>query len=205
MSAHLNTLFWFWANQSLLFLLNAGFIYSTSSFLSKLRAKKVEKLHNSSFYRKFRKWNTGIGFWNWERLFPVLPIIKKKNESRPTDPRFFWHATVNTHIIIVGVDSLHSRHFIVSWFFLSDLSLIVLHYYNHSTTETAVVVLNIVWWDLKVIKQCIVLCASLTSGNFSSSRVILCYSIIIFFFNCDPIYSGSFSGWVIIVMENYQW
>jgi hypothetical protein len=95
----------------------------------------------------------------------------------------------NTQIIIVGVDSLHSRHFIVSWYLLSDLSLIVLHYYNHSTTETAVVVLNIVWWDLKVIKQCIVLCASLTSGNFSSSRVILCYSIIIFFFNCDPIYS----------------
>ena len=95
----------------------------------------------------------------------------------------------NTQIIIVGVDSLHSRHFIVSWFFLSDLSLIVLHYYNHPTTETAVVVLNIVWWDLKVIKQCIVLCASLTSGNFSSSRVILCYSIIIFFFNCDSIYS----------------
>jgi hypothetical protein len=95
----------------------------------------------------------------------------------------------NTQIIIVGVDSLHSRHFIVSWFFLSDLSLIVLHYYNHPTTETAVVVLNIVWWDLKVIKQCIVLCASLTSGNFSSSRVILCYSIIFFFFNCDSIYS----------------
>ncbi len=87
----------------------------------------------------------------------------------------------NTQIINVGVDSLHSRHFIVSWFLLSDLSLIVLHYYNHSTTETAVVVLNIVWWDLKVIKQCIVLCASLTSGNFSSSRAILCYSIILFF------------------------
>jgi hypothetical protein len=29
------------------------FIYSTASFLSKLRAKKVEKLHNSSFYRIF--------------------------------------------------------------------------------------------------------------------------------------------------------
>jgi hypothetical protein len=34
------------------------FIYSTASFLSKLRAKKVEKLHNSSFYRNFRKLNT---------------------------------------------------------------------------------------------------------------------------------------------------
>jgi hypothetical protein len=31
------------------------FIYSTASFLSELRAKKVEKLHNSSFYRNFRK------------------------------------------------------------------------------------------------------------------------------------------------------
>jgi hypothetical protein len=40
------------------------FIYSNASFLSKLRAKKVETLHNSSFYRKFRKWNTGIGFRN---------------------------------------------------------------------------------------------------------------------------------------------
>jgi hypothetical protein len=47
------------------------FIYSTASFLSKLRAKKVEKLHNTSFYRNFRKLNTGIGFRNRERLFPV--------------------------------------------------------------------------------------------------------------------------------------
>jgi hypothetical protein len=45
-------------------------VYSTASFLSKLRAKKVEKLHNSSFYRK---WN--IGFRYRERLFPVLSII----------------------------------------------------------------------------------------------------------------------------------
>jgi hypothetical protein len=29
-------------------------------------------------YRKFRKLNTGIGFRNRERLFPVLPIVKKK-------------------------------------------------------------------------------------------------------------------------------
>jgi hypothetical protein len=27
------------------------------------------QLHNSSFYRNFRKLNTGIGFWNRERLF----------------------------------------------------------------------------------------------------------------------------------------
>ena len=38
-------------------------------------------------YRKFRKWNTGIGFRNRERLFPVLPSkkkIKKINADRPT-------------------------------------------------------------------------------------------------------------------------
>jgi hypothetical protein len=50
------------------------FIYSTASFLSKLRAKKVEKLHilvikqlqQMTAYRKFRKWNSGTGndyFW----------------------------------------------------------------------------------------------------------------------------------------------
>ena len=36
-------------------------------------------------YRKFWKWN--IGFRNRERLFPVLPIVKKKkkiNADRPT-------------------------------------------------------------------------------------------------------------------------
>ena len=33
-------------------------------------------------YRKFRKWNTGIGFRNRELLFPVLPIIKKINADR---------------------------------------------------------------------------------------------------------------------------
>jgi hypothetical protein len=61
------------------------FIYSTASFLSKLRAKKVEKLHNLSFYRKFRKWN--IGFRNRERLFPVLPIIiKKKKKKKKINP-----------------------------------------------------------------------------------------------------------------------
>ena len=59
------------------------FIYSTASFLSKLRAKKVEKLRilvikqlqQTTAYRKFE--NTGIGFRNPERLFPVLPIVKQ--------------------------------------------------------------------------------------------------------------------------------
>jgi hypothetical protein len=62
------------------------FIYLTASFLLKLRAKKVEKLcilvikrlQQMKAYRKFRKWNTGIGFRNRERLFPVVPIVKKK-------------------------------------------------------------------------------------------------------------------------------
>ena len=84
------------------------FIYSTASFLSKLRAKKVEKLHilvikqlqQMTAYRKFRKWNTGIGFRNRKRLFPVLPIVKKNFFLMPTDPRFFWHVTINTHIFI---------------------------------------------------------------------------------------------------------
>ena len=69
------------------------FIYSTASFLLKLKAKKVEKLgilvikqlQQMTAYRKFRKWNTGIGFWNRERLFPVLQIVKKKKKlCRPT-------------------------------------------------------------------------------------------------------------------------
>jgi hypothetical protein len=40
-------------------------------------------------YRKFRKINTGIGFRNRERLFPVLPIVKKEKKLMPTDPRLF--------------------------------------------------------------------------------------------------------------------
>ena len=74
------------------------FIYSTASFLSKLRANKVEKLRSlvikqlqqMTAYRKFRKWDTGIGFRNRERLFPVLPIVikKKKKKLIPTDHIF---------------------------------------------------------------------------------------------------------------------
>jgi hypothetical protein len=68
------------------------FIYSTASFLSKLRAQKVEKLcilvikelQQMTAYGKFWKWNTGIGFRNRERLFPVLPTVKKKiNADQP--------------------------------------------------------------------------------------------------------------------------
>jgi hypothetical protein len=62
-------------------------ISSTASFLSKLRAKKVEKLHNSSFYRKFRKWN--IGFRNRER-----GSLAKIRVGR---------VTVNTHIFFLAL------------------------------------------------------------------------------------------------------
>jgi hypothetical protein len=57
---------------------------------SKLRAKKVEKLHNLSFYRNFRKLNTGIGFRNRERLFPVLSIIKKGRSGDHKHTYFFF-------------------------------------------------------------------------------------------------------------------
>ena len=73
------------------------FIYSTASFLSKLRAKKVEKMHilvikqlqQMTAYRKFRKWNTAIGFRNRKRLFPVLPIVKKKKKKNADRPYIF--------------------------------------------------------------------------------------------------------------------
>ena len=86
------------------------FIYSTASFLSKLKAKKVEKLciflvikqlQQMTAYRKFWKWN--IGFRNRERLFPVLPIVKKKKKLMTTDPRFFGNVTVNTHIFFLAL------------------------------------------------------------------------------------------------------
>ena len=60
------------------------FIYSTASFLSKLRAKKVEKLR--ILVIKQLQQNDGLPeiskmkYRNRipERLFPVLPIVKKK-------------------------------------------------------------------------------------------------------------------------------
>ena len=61
------------------------FIYSTASFLSKLRAKKVEKLcilvikqlQQTTAYRKFRKWN--IGFRNRKQLFLVIFFFFSNN------------------------------------------------------------------------------------------------------------------------------
>jgi hypothetical protein len=66
-----------------------------------LRTKKVEKLHNSSFYRNFRKLNPGIGFRNRERLFPVLSIIKKKNKKLiPTDRPLIFLTCDSKHTYI---------------------------------------------------------------------------------------------------------
>jgi hypothetical protein len=64
------------------------FIYSTASFLSKLRAKKVEKLLTGNFE------NTRIGFRNRERLFPVLPIVKDFFDMWPLTHIFFFGLTV---------------------------------------------------------------------------------------------------------------
>ena len=50
----------------------------------------VKQLQQMAAYREFRKWNTGIGLRNRERLFQVFPILKKKekenkiNADRPT-------------------------------------------------------------------------------------------------------------------------
>jgi hypothetical protein len=38
-----------------------------------------------------------------ERLFPVLPIVKKKKILMQTDPRFFLNVTVNTHIFFLAL------------------------------------------------------------------------------------------------------
>jgi hypothetical protein len=64
------------------------FIYSTASFLSKLRAKKVEKLRNSSYLTAST--NDGLPEISKmkyrERLFPVLPIVKRKNKNNTDRP-----------------------------------------------------------------------------------------------------------------------
>jgi hypothetical protein len=64
------------------------FIYSTASFLSKLRAKKVEKLHDShktaskqmTAYRKFRKCNIGIR--NGERQSTISGFADSKKKKK---------------------------------------------------------------------------------------------------------------------------
>ena len=42
----------------------------------------IKQLQQMTTYRKFRKGNTGIGLRNRERLFPVLPIVKKKKKKK---------------------------------------------------------------------------------------------------------------------------
>jgi hypothetical protein len=79
----------------LLFNQQQCFIYSTASFLSKLRAKKVERLRNShktaskqmTAYRKYRIQEPGT---------TISGFVDSKKKLIPTDPRFFL--TVNTHI-----------------------------------------------------------------------------------------------------------
>jgi hypothetical protein len=61
----------------LLFNQQQCFIYSTASFLLKLRAKKVEKLHNSSFYRNLNTGTTISGF------------VDNNNNKKKLIPGFF--------------------------------------------------------------------------------------------------------------------
>jgi hypothetical protein len=51
----------------------------------------IKQLQQMTAYRKFRKKKTANGFRNRKRLFPVLPIVKKKKKKKimPTDPGFF--------------------------------------------------------------------------------------------------------------------
>jgi hypothetical protein len=85
--------------------------------LSKLRAKKVEKLHilvikqllQMTAYRKFRKWNTGIRFWNRKRLFPVDHL---------TSPGLAYSqillARIYEPLVLVNT--------VISWIWLADLN-----------------------------------------------------------------------------------
>jgi hypothetical protein len=52
-------------------------IFLFRSGIAFLRVLVIKQLLQMTAYRKFRKWNTGIGFWNRKQLFPVLPIVKK--------------------------------------------------------------------------------------------------------------------------------
>jgi hypothetical protein len=55
-----------------------------------------QKASNSSFYRNVLKLNTGIGFRNRERRFPVLSIIKKNKKLIPT--HIFFLALAVGHV-----------------------------------------------------------------------------------------------------------
>jgi hypothetical protein len=79
--------------QFLLFNQQQCFIYSTASFLSKLRAKKVEKLCNSSLSENSFKTNDGLPdiskliYQNQIQepgttISGGLPIVKKKNKKK---------------------------------------------------------------------------------------------------------------------------
>ena len=71
------------------------FIYSTASFLSKLRAKKVEKLHNSSYLTASTNDDlpeiSKMKYWNRipEPGTTISSFADSKKKLMPTDPRFF--------------------------------------------------------------------------------------------------------------------
>jgi hypothetical protein len=58
------------------------FIYSTASFLSKLRAKKVEKLHNSSFLPEISEMNYRNQIPELGTTISGLTDNKKKNRIK---------------------------------------------------------------------------------------------------------------------------
>jgi hypothetical protein len=53
--------------------------------------------------RKFWKWNTGIGFRNRERLFPVLPIVKKKKKFNADRLYFLFRITTPLHLVLFEI------------------------------------------------------------------------------------------------------
>jgi hypothetical protein len=96
-----------WRVMQFFYLLCSQFQQKASGWINKtlMLIKQHITYMNISRYANIDKfkWNTGIGFRNRERLFPVLPIAKKNKELMPTDPRFFWHVTVNTHVFFLAL------------------------------------------------------------------------------------------------------
>ena len=120
-------------------------------------------------YRKFQKWN--IGFRNRERLFPVLPIVKKKKKLMPTDPRFFWHVTVNTHIFFFGLIRPDFR-----------CTEIVKYYKITSSREVTSFIMPLHWEDRPDQPSLIITPPSLTAkkssgpkGGGEKKRRVLCF------------------------------
>jgi hypothetical protein len=105
-----------WSTLSLIITVNQEIFrtYTWASFLSKLRAKKVEKLHNSSYSFKTNDGLPEILKMKYrnriqERLFPVLPIVYIK-KIMPTDQP----------LIILTCDSKHTY---FCWWLLSVINI----------------------------------------------------------------------------------